>query len=742
MAASRGYFPMLEYRQNIMFQALKAALFVFCFSLFFYPVRVDAWQDNSTYRSTTVETGQASSTLIAEGPLVPGEITWFALDQQLNPHWHVYWKNPGDSGLPLVMNWELPAGYAAGEIEYPVPSRIPVGPLVNFGYEGNPVFLIPVRVPANASVGTTFDIAVKAGWLICEDVCIPEEADFSIAVPVSAASQIAPEHEGLFAKARENIPPVLDNEGVFARQGDEIYLQIDSEIIGTDAGDVFFFSDLEGMIVSAAKQDFVQKGQTLTLAMEPDFAFKEETGNLPGLLTYTDKQGVRKAGSFNAIRDDKLLQVLPLELQPQFDGATTSSAAPQSSGNSALPLSLLLVMAFFGGIILNIMPCVFPILFIKASSFMASAHEDRATIRLHGWLYTAGVVTSFIAIGGLLLLLRAGGESLGWGFHLQSPIVVLASSLILLLVGLNLAGVFHVGTSVQGIGEVLTAKQNGWGSFFTGVLAVLVAAPCIGPLLSAPMGAAVLLPPLWGLLIFIIMAFGLAFPYLLISLMPGLGRMLPKPGAWMDVMKRALSFPVFAAAAYFLWVLAAQTGSTGLAIGLSASILLSAAAWVFEIGKTGGPRKWALRGLFVILILAAFIPMRNLKPVSAVSFAGAGAKHGAIQGAIAFDGDEIARLNASGQDVFVDFTAAWCVTCQFNKLTIFSSDNVADAFSRNNTQMMVADWTVRDEKITAALESFDRNGVPLYVHYRAGSTPQILDLPITEKSVINTISSK
>ncbi|MEO1707179.1 MAG: protein-disulfide reductase DsbD domain-containing protein [Pseudomonadota bacterium] len=684
-----------------------------------------------------IDSGQAESRLIAETPLVPGQTTWFALDQNLADHWHVYWKNPGDSGLPLVMAFNLPAGYGVGEIVHPTPTRIPVGPLVNFGYEGNPVFLVPVTAPIDAPVGDTVPLTVAASWLICEEVCIPEEASFSLTVPIVSADdrqtdQARSPFAALFTAARARIPDRVVGESTYEVSETVFTLTIELPPAVASVKDAYFFADLEGLLKPSAPQSHGIKDGILTVSAEPDFAFTNHGGQpVAGLIKLVDDAGNVYAFELSAATDPMSTTASPVA---QIQINQVGSPAEVSSSVPATNLPLLFFMAFFGGIILNVMPCVFPILFIKASSFMTASAQDRATVRAHGWLYTAGVVVTFAAMGGLLLALRAGGEDLGWGFHLQSPPMVLLSAYVLFLVGLNLAGVFHVGTSLQGVGQSLTRGKGAGTAFFTGVLAVLVAAPCIGPLLSAPMGAAVFLPPVAGMAIFVAMAFGLAAPYLLLSLVPGLGARLPKPGAWMETFKQFLSFPVFAAAAYFLWVLAAQTGSAGLAVGFAGALVLGLAAWIFEQTKSG---KWSLAGAGVVglLLVAALVPLTSLKPRPAMAnIGGVPGAHGAMTG-IAFDADEIARLNAAGTDVFVDFTAAWCVTCQFNKLTIFSSGDLAAAFEQTSTTFMVADWTVRDPHITAELEKFGRNGVPLYVHYPAGGTPKVLNLPLTERAV-------
>ncbi|MEM1191784.1 MAG: protein-disulfide reductase DsbD domain-containing protein [Pseudomonadota bacterium] len=680
--------------------------------------------------SPFIDSGQANSRLVAEAAFAPGRTTWFALDQRLAEHWHVYWKNPGDSGLPLVMNFDLPDGFVVGDIAYPTPERIAVGPLVNFGYEGNPVFLVPVTAPLTMPVGDPIAVDLDASWLICEEVCIPEEANFSLTVPIvednsPPSEQVSSPITELFQRARSNLPTELTGQSRYSAQKTVFTLMAD---LADDIGvieDAFFFADDEGLIKPSAPQSFQHDGATLTLTGETDFAFPKAAGKpLRGLLKLTTGDGTRSAFALTAT----------VATAPPGSSQVPSIVAPPTIATSNI--AILLAMAFVGGVILNIMPCVFPILFIKASSLMAATGQDQATIRAHGWLYTAGVVVTFAMMGGLLLALRAQGEQLGWGFHLQSPFVVLLSAYVLFLVGLNLAGVFEVGASVQGLGQSLTRRKGNSAAFFTGMLAVVVAAPCIGPLLSAPMGAAVLLPPVLGMAIFVVMALGLALPYLLVSLAPALARRLPKPGAWMVRFKQLLSFPVFAAAAYFLWVLTAQTGQAGLAIGFFGALLLGLAAWLFEQTKTG---KWSLAGagLAGLFCVAALIPLASLRPVAAMS--SPVGTHGALN-ASAFDTAEIAKLNAQGTDVFVDFTAAWCVTCQFNKLTVFSSANLARTFVQTDTAFMVADWTVRDPLITAELEKFNRNGVPLYVFYPANGTPKILTLPLTEQAVIKTIA--
>jgi len=675
-------------------------------------------------QSNRVDTEYASSIFLpAMTAFVPGETTWLAFSQELAPNWHVYWKNPGDSGLPLELNWTMPDGFSAGEVVYPTPEHIPVGPLANFGHHGAPVFLVPVTVKESVALGEA-TLIVNATWLICEEICVPETGEFTLTLPIADEAQAYALGAAKIAEARIAAPTALRGQARFAATAESLIVEIDAPEDVDES--VLFFPEIEGLIEPAAAQNVVLNGSRLIITMTPGFDYNPATlDRLKGVLATTGKP----PAGFSLIAE-KDVSIAPLaSLAPV-------STVQTSQGN----LPILLIAAFFGGILLNIMPCVFPIIFIKAASLMKSAQSGEAgSIRQDGILYTVGVVATFILIGGALLALRAGGEQLGWGFHLQSPLIVAFSAYILFLVGLNLAGVFHIGESLQSAGGEFADKGGATGAFFTGALAVLVAAPCIGPLLSAPLGAAVLLPPLWGMLIFVLMALGLATPYLLLSFVPALGRLLPKPGAWMKIFKQLLAFPVFAAAAYFLWVLAQQTGGSGLAKALFGAVMLAFAAWLFELSKGDGVRALIVRVGAAVGAVVAIFPILQLETIEAnVSFGG---EHGAFADVVVYDEGAISQYRKEGRAVFVDFTAAWCVTCQFNKLTIFSKPSLAAAFEAENIAVMVADWTSRDPKITKALEAFGANGVPLYVYYPPTGAPQVLALPLTEKAVLSAVSN-
>lgn len=678
-----------------------------------------------------VETTYADSALFpVEQGFAPGQTTTLVFQQHLRPGWHVYWKNPGDSGLPLELDWRLPDGFTAGDVLYPTPEHISLGPLANYGHHGEPVFLLPVTAPATARIGDTVEVSVKATWLICEDICVPEDGEFALSLPVVASPALDGDAAALAEAARAAAPQPFEADAVFSIADGAVVLSMrapDGQVT-----DGYFFPEPEGLIEPVAPQRIERRGERLAIAMTPGFSIAAAGEKLPGVFGYVDADGRRRGLAFTASRSAE-----PIEPPAAVVAAGLSPGAGPGSGSLA-GLPYLLLAAFFGGLLLNIMPCVFPVIFIKAASLMKAAGASRSAVRRDGMLYGAGVVATFAALGGLLLILRAGGEQLGWGFHLQSPAVVLLSAYVLFLVGLNLAGLFHVGESLQGIGSGLAAQRGAAGSFFTGVLAVAVAAPCIGPFLTAPIGAAAFLPPAAGMAIFVVMGLGLAAPYLAVTFAPRLGALLPKPGAWMEVMKQALAFPVFAGAAYFLWVLAQQTGADGLARALVGALLLAFAAWLFELSKRRRGRAVIVRAGAALSLALAALPFAGLRFVDTAQ--AAPVRVGDVE-TVSYAPSRLDELRALGRGVFIDFTAAWCVTCQVNKLTVLSREDVAAAFADNDVTLMVADWTRRDPVITEALAGFGANGVPLYVYYPPEGAPVVLPQPLTARAIVQTVQS-
>ena len=668
-----------------------------------------------------VETGHATTEFLAETDgIVAGETFWLAIRQEVEDGWHVFWVNPGDAGLPLNLNWSLPDGFETGDVLHPVPEFIPVGPLASYAHEGTPVFLVPIKAPDDLDVGDNIRIGVDASWQACEDICVPEEGQFEFTLPVVEEQKPRGENTSIFANARNALPAPFTGAATFTQNRGAYRLTI-SPVTDLDRRSVFFFPEPEGLIHAAGKQRAKRSSDGLVVDIEPGWVKSFEGDALKGVLTFADKEGVHRGLAIEA--------AVPEPIQKP-----TTPAGPAVAQSS---IAILLAMAFVGGALLNLMPCVFPILFVKAASLMQAAGEDRSVVRRHGLLYGAGVLATFLLIGGLLLVLRAGGEQLGWGFHLQSPAVVTLSAYVLFLVGLNLAGVFSVGESIAGSGQSLASSGGDLGAFFTGALTVVVAAPCIGPLLSAPLGAALLQPPAVGMAIFSVLALGLAAPYLALSFSPALGRLLPRPGAWMKTFKQALAFPVFAAAAYFLWVLSQQADGSSLGFVLAGAVFLAVAAWLFELSKGDGTRALILRIASALFIVIALAPLTRLEARETTN------TDQNLYGLIPSEPYSAAALEnyrAEGQAVFVDFTAAWCVTCQFNKARVFSSRDVARAFERADVKFMVADWTVQDPEISAALASYGASGVPLYVFYPEEEDATIFPLPLSKKAVKEALS--
>ncbi|MEO1657884.1 MAG: protein-disulfide reductase DsbD domain-containing protein [Pseudomonadota bacterium] len=661
-----------------------------------------------------VTTGHAESRLIAEKTAaVPGETLWVALDQQLEEGWHVYWKNPGDSGLPLELSWTLPEGFEAGEIGYPLPHRLPLGPLMNFGHEGRPLFLVPITVPADTPAGRSVRFDVFAEWLICLDVCIPESADLSLAIAVADEAADASGNAAMIREARSALPRELNLNAAFADRDGEIVLAIE----GAPAGEAYIFPSESGYIEPAAPQPSFRSAEDLIFTLTPALKYRAAPPETLSGVMVVSMDGQEVGVVFNAQRSDEVLAL----------ASSAAAARDEGAGN----IFLIFAFALLGGLVLNAMPCVFPIVFLKAAGIAQLAGADRSEVKKDAFAYTGGVLVTFVAMASLLLVLRGLGAELGWGFHLQSPIAVGLFAVIVFLIGLNLAGVFEVGTSIQGAGQGLTQKKGAAGSFFTGLLAVLVAAPCIGPFLGLPIGYALTAPPAAAIAIFLALGLGLALPYLALAAAPQIASLLPKPGAWMVRLKQLFSFAMFGTVVWLTWVLSLQAGPQGVLILGIAFVASSLAAWLFGLAQENG-NSVALLAAAAAAIGAALIPLFTLtaQPVAVAS---------ASTEKIPYDEAMLAQYRAEGTPVFIDFTAAWCVTCQYNKRVVLDTEPVKSLFQKTGTVFMVADLTNPDPIITAAIERQGRSGVPLYLYYNGEAEPEILPQILTVERVAQTL---
>jgi thiol:disulfide interchange protein DsbD len=674
--------------------------------------------------SAAVRSDRATMTLAAEVTSVtPGQPFRIGLRQRLAPGWHTYWQNPGDAGLPPELALNLPAGASSGEIQWPAPFRIPFGPLVNYGYEGATLLPLVITPPADLAPGQDFTIRAHGNWLVCEQVCIPEEGSFVLTLPVEAAARTDTAMAPLFQQAEADIPrpsPWQARIGFGAKDG--ALLLEGADLSPQSVKGAFFFPAEFGVLDHAGPQPLQVAEGALRLGLpRGEIALP---ARVEGVIAITDGAGIRSAYNISAAPG-------PVPTLAGSSGTATGQASP-----SQLPLGQALLWAALGGLILNLMPCVFPILAMKALGIARLSGAARSEVRAHGASYTAGVVLSFLALGGGLLALRLAGQNAGWGFQFTSAPFVALTGWLMLAVGLNLSGVFQFSGPV-GAGGALTARGGHLGSFATGALAVLVATPCTAPFMAAAIGAALALPPAGTMAVFAAMGFGMAAPYALLALAPGLARLLPRPGAWMERLKQLLAFPMYGAALWLLWVLAQLTGPEGLAAALAGGLAIGFGGWALGTAQTAQGRGWRLAGrggAILALVLAALLLPRLLDaPPGTTTTAEAGAQP--------WSESQVAEMRAQGRPVFVNLTAAWCITCKVNERLALNTDAVRNAFAERNVVYLTGDWTRGGEAISALLRSHGREGVPLYLVYPAnGGAPQVLPQILTESIVLRALT--
>jgi thiol:disulfide interchange protein DsbD len=671
--------------------------------------------------SATVTTQQVKAELVAHAPegVTPGKPMWLGLKIQHAPHWHTYWKNPGDSGLPTTMEWQLPAGVQAGAIEWPTPAKLPLGPLLNFGYEGTLLLPVPVTVPAGFQ-GDTLEVKLRADWLVCKDVCIPEGGDFVLRVPAQAATA---GHAALFEAARAAVPqPVSGGQASARIEQGALVLQVSGLPAAWQGKAIAYFPETTGVIQNAAKPEEKWDGGTWTARVPLDPQRTESPTTMPSVLV--------AAGVPTGVQVQVAVQgpwpaaaAAPATLPPLVDAAPGATAAGGAPAVAATSLGWALLLALLGGALLNRMPGVFPVLSLKVMGF-ASHAQDRRALLAGGLAYTAGVVLSFVALAGLLLALRAGGEQLGWGFQLQSPAVVAALAALFTLIGLNLAGVFEFGSVLPSSLAAARARHPVVDSALTGVLAVAVASPCTAPFMGASLGLAVTLPTVQALSVFAALGLGMALPYLAASAWPRVAQMLPRPGVWMSHFKTLMAFPMFATVVWLVWVLGQQAGIDGVAALLLLLVALAFAAWALGSPGLGTAARRGFGTAAVLLVAATLFWAGPSLRQEAVASPGAVSSN---DGWEPWTPERMAQARAEGKPVFVDFTAAWCVTCQFNKRGTLADSQVKQAFDERQVLRLRADWTRRDPAITAELTRLGRSGVPVYALYAPGATgPQLL----------------
>jgi thiol:disulfide interchange protein DsbD len=660
-----------------------------------------------TARSAPTATAEQLMVQLAVPPaqIYPGQRFLAGLYFKLEPGWHVYWLNAGDSGQPPSLKWHLPAAISAGALQFPAPRRLPLGPLMDYGYENEVLFPIPLQVGKDFSPGSSrISLSATVKWLVCREVCIPGSAELSVeraALNSAPAVPTATQDARLLARFEHTVPAGLPAGNTAHIASDARHLVL-SVTTGRRERTAQFFPADQNLVANAAPQIArpLPDGVQLTMVKDENLI----------------------------VAPKELRGVIVLDADRAYEIRATPGPASLAAAPPAQSLASIALLAFLGGIILNLMPCVFPVLFIKALALMRGSHQEQRHLRAHSLVYTLGVLVSFWVVVAALLLLRGAGHQLGWGFQFQSPGFVVGIALLLFFLGLSLAGQFEIGLTLAGSGSSLASRSGYAGSFFTGVLAVIVATPCTAPLMGAAVGYALASSAAVAFAVFTALGLGLAAPYLLLSFNPAWTRVLPRPGAWMDLLKQATAIPVFATVIWLVWIYDQSAGPAGLIFLLSAFLVIAIAGWI--LGRWPA-RASAAAAAALVGALALALPLlaaQWLTPVPEKSAAASAGLHWET-----FTPAVVERYRGDGKAVFVDFTARWCLSCQVNERVILSRPDVQQRLLTSGVALLRADWTRQDEAIAQTLASLGRSGVPTYVIYPAdqGAAPVLLPEVLT-----------
>lgn len=658
----------------------------------------------------TVEASHSSATLWSEyQEAAAGETIWLGFEIEPREGWHSYWINYGDSGAAPILYWQLPEGVTAGEPLYPTPHRMPIGPLMNYGYEGPSVLLVPLQIP-DGFTGGSLDISLEAEWLVCEIECVPQDGEWQATLPVGELTHSAAA-ANVFMSARDSLPelavwhadltiyPAQSRLKVFAR-ADEI----------TDLAEAYFFPEGEGVANYAAEQQWAITDDGLFVDMQR-FEGSMTPENARGVLVLTNADGSAQAYEIDAM----------LKLEEAAIGRASSPVI-----QATLPLWQAILFALLGGLILNLMPCVFPVLSLKSFSFISAQAKTAAERRVEGWAYAAGIWVSFMVIVGILLVIKSGGAAIGWGFQLQEPAFVGTLVLLMLLVALSLSGMFNITIGAEGTGQGLAAKEGGKGAFFQGVLAALVATPCTAPLMAPAIGFALTQPALIVFLIFSVLAFGLALPFLALSYSQKLASLMPRPGPWMEKLKEALAFPMYLTAAWLLYIFNLQAGATATLALLVALIGAVFGVWLWQAFSGKIARAIAL--LFFVGAFGVII----YQPLAENGTATQKSRNDITP----YSEENLASLLADGETVFAYFTAEWCITCKVNEQVALFTDDTQALFAEKGIRMLKGDWTNRNAEIAELLADYGRAGVPLYLLFPKGQSEAVVLPEILTNGII------
>lgn len=673
----------------------------------------------------SVRSEHVEAQLISEVETIQaGAPFWVALRLVHDPHWHTYWVNPGDSGLETMIEWDLPEGFGAGEIQWPYPERIEMGGLVTYGFERDVLLMVEITPPDSLPDRESITLKARADWLECKEICLPGGADVALTLSVSPDSAKTSEEWGdHIATARAEMP-LTDFGWTFdgMRSGDSIHIvAMPPDGMESDIADADFFALDPELIQYMPAPEWRRTDEGYAFELKQDPTYDHQPDRIRGVLVTSD--GWRGPGSEKALLVDVALD--------ETNGG--GMAVPAIIGGGTVSgIGVALLFAFLGGMILNLMPCVFPIISIKIMGFVRQAEHEHAAIWKHGALFAFGVVVSFWVLAGLLIALRAGGEQLGWGFHLQSPVFLIGMSVLFFLLGLSLFGVFEVGTAWMGLGQKVGGRSSWAGSFFSGALATVIATPCTAPFMGVALGYALTLSAVEALLIFTFLGLGMAFPYVLLSAFPQWLSRIPKPGPWMETLKQVMGWLLVATVVWLAWVLNIMVGGDAVIILIGVLFVVGLGAWV--LGRWGAisrddpvrrTAKIVASALMLVGLGAGMVAAHKLAPTELVSASGS---HAGVQWE-PFTVERFEDLRAEGKPVFINFTAAWCLSCQVNEKVAFSSPRVGAAFAERGVTALKADWTNRDNVIGKVLAGYGRNSIPFYVLYGEGRDAEPSTLP-------------
>ena len=691
-----------------------------------------------------------------EMSIQPGRPFWVALDFEIEDHWHTYWKNPGDAGMPAVIEWQLPAGFTAEAPLWPTPKRFEVDALVGFGYEKNMTLLVKVTPPPSIEDSMVM-LSADPRWVVCSDTtCLPGDANLSLSLRViNETPEKSKDNADLFAKSREQFPQTHQSLTAESKDGlIEIAMgnthKNQDQIHKAD----FFPEDPQAVDykIAALLESNTDQHKVILKA-------NKESSNLKGVLVlYTSSGNQSYDVDIPILSNFKETPAITMINMKEGTVIAPSLEKIEPAHRSSLEfeggVGLAIIFAFLGGLLLNLMPCVLPVISFKIMGFIKLAGQNRRLILMHGLLFSFGVLLSFWCLAGVLLILQTYGKAVGWGFQLQEPLFVAVLAAFLFVFALSLFGIFEMGNSVMSAAGQVEQKGSNrsalFGSFMSGVLATAVATPCTGPFLGTAIGYAVTLPPISAMAIFTSLGLGMSSPYLLLSGFPSLLRFIPKPGNWMIVFKESMGFLMLASTVWLIWVFSAQTDSLGVALFVGSLFVLSLASWIY--GRWASPISGKLQRMVVkVIVLVLFVfggygmYIASSMESSDTVIAQNGSHTVSRGGWETFSPERVAELRKQGIPVFIDFTAKWCLICQANHL-VLSTDEIDEQFKSSGVVKMKADWTKRDPVIAAELKKLGRNSVPLYVLYNdnvnddiSKSVAEILPQVLTQEIVLNTL---